>query len=474
VEDAREYRSIVATSEEGKRDPYTVAIHPNGRLLVQGVRDGLCLFDLATCQEVGFARIPANGHAGYPTFDGTGNLYTNSFAGCFRWPVLAEPGDSGCLVVGPPELLSFHKGHRSIAASRDGRVLAQTMWAGYGMQDYAGGWIIHPDHLRPRLVTGSGSASNTSVSPDGRWVAFDAGGAVEVYEAATATEVCRFPSESRCCFSADGRLLFVGHANSYAVAVGTWEKVIDLGPGSVTDCTSDGGFAVLNLPAGIYRLIDVASGREVARLEDPDALVGRAQFAADGTKLVVEAPNGVRVWDLRRIRAELTKLGLDWDAPPYPEAPEASPAPLEVRVIGAEVVGQPPMALNNEAWRLATGPVGERDPAKALKLIQEALKREPNNATLLNTLGVAQYRGGQYAAAIITLERSLAAGKDESDGFDLFFLAMCHAKLGDAARAKDCFDRAVRWTEGQKNLPAQYAEELKAFRAEAEQVLNGK
>jgi serine/threonine protein kinase/WD40 repeat protein len=474
VGDARECRSIVATSEEGKRDPYAVAIHPNGRLLVQGVRDGLCLFDMATGQEVGFVRIPARRPKAYPIFDATGNLYTNSFTGCFRWPVRADHGDTERLAVGPPELLSFHEGNSDIAASQDGRVLAQCMWNGYGMQDYAGGWIIHPDHPRPRLVTGRVSATNANVSPDGRWVAFDAGGAVEVYEAATAKEVCRFPSESQCRFSADGRLLFVGRANSYAVAVGTWEKVIDFGPGSVTDCTSDGGLAVLNLPAGIYRLIDVASGREVARLEDPDALVGRAQFTADGTKLVVQAPNGVRVWDLRRIRQELTKLGLEWDVPQYAEAPQASPAPQEVRVVGAELVGSKPMALNNQAWRLVTGPAGERDPTQALKLILEAVKREPNNATFLNTLGVVLYRNGQYKEAAVTLEKSLAAGKGQGDGFDLFFLAMCHAKLGDAARAKDCFDRAVRWTEAQKNLKPQYAAELKAFRAEAEAVLKGK
>jgi uncharacterized protein HemY len=129
------------------------------------------------------------------------------------------------------------------------------------------------------------------------------------------------------------------------------------------------------------------------------------------------------------------------------------------------------MQLNNRAWSLATGPADQRDPAQALKLIQDALKLQPDETSFQNTLGVIQYRNGQYAQAITRLEKSLRINKGEFAAFDLFSLAMCHAKLGDAAKAKDCFDRAVRWTEAQKNLPADYVEELKAFRTEAEAEL---
>lgn len=62
---------------------------------------------------------------------------------------------------------------------------------------------------------------------------------------------------------------------------------------------------------------------------------------------------------------------------------------------------------------------------------------EPGNARFLNTLGVVQYPNGQYREAVATLAMSLATGRGESDGFDLFLLAMCHARLGSLAVTED-------------------------------------
>jgi tetratricopeptide (TPR) repeat protein len=133
-----------------------------------------------------------------------------------------------------------------------------------------------------------------------------------------------------------------------------------------------------------------------------------------------------------------------------------------------------PRLLNHLAWGYVTGPVASRDPARALPLARRAVELAPNEAMYRNTLGVALYRLGRCREAIPVLEKSLSLGKGRWDAFDLFFLAMCQAKLGQVARARDCFARAVKWVEAQKALPAGHQEELKAFRAEAEAVLAAK
>jgi serine/threonine protein kinase/WD40 repeat protein/tetratricopeptide (TPR) repeat protein len=136
-----------------------------------------------------------------------------------------------------------------------------------------------------------------------------------------------------------------------------------------------------------------------------------------------------------------------------------------------ELAPDAPLQLNNHAWLLLTGPRGKRDAEQALKLARRAVEGTPDGAAYVNTLGVAQYRNRQYREAIATLEHSLALGKGKWDAFDLFFLAMCHQQLQEPEQARDCYDRAVRWFAAQTNLAPRYADELRAFQAEAEAAL---
>jgi WD40 repeat protein len=78
---------------------------------------------------------------------------------------------------------------------------------------------------------------------------------------------------------------------------------------------------------GGIRLVALATGREVATLEDPDQdrAVGMT-FTPDGTQLVATSndAHAIHVWQLRAIRAQLASHELDWDEPAFPDAPPAT------------------------------------------------------------------------------------------------------------------------------------------------------
>ncbi len=128
---------------------------------------------------------------------------------------------------------------------------------------------------------------------------------------------------------------------------------------------------------------------------------------------------------------------------------------------------------NNIAWKPANGPRSTRDAERALQLVRRAVKLNPRDAFYLSVLGIIEYRAGRYTESIAILGRSLKAGHGQDDATDLFFMAMAHHQLGDREKARDCYDRAVRWRAGQKSLSAEEEMEVAAFRVETEAVLAG-
>jgi len=268
--------------------------------------------------------------------------------------------------------------------------------------------------------------------------------------------------------------------------------------------SADSSMLAIENGKGLILLIDTTTGRELAALDGPTQDVAEAiTFSPDGGRLIATGngnPPSVHVWDLRLIRRELTEMKLDWDAP---SVPDASPPPdrLKVDIVGTPASGLGPFAdkairdaeaalaqrpkpedevlkmlaetCNNFAWELANAPAHARDPARSLTLARRAVELAPGEQTSLNTLGVGLYRAGRYAEAVPVLKQSLAAGKDQFDAFDLFFLAMARHRLGDRAAARADFDRAVTWLKDHPNLDSRYLTELSAFRAEAEAVLAG-
>ena len=128
-------------------------------------------------------------------------------------------------------------------------------------------------------------------------------------------------------------------------------------------------------------------------------------------------------------------------------------------------------ALNMAAWQVVRIPASKLVAyQRAMRLAEAASRLQPDNGYPLNTLGVAQYRVGQYAQALETLLRSekLNATKTGSIPGDLAFLAMTYYKLG---RKPDADATLVRLREAVKRAPPASVAESQGFLAEAEKLL---
>jgi hypothetical protein len=257
--------------------------------------------------------------------------------------------------------------------------------------------------------------------------------------------------------------------------------------------------AVEMAPATLH-LKEVATGRTVAKLEDPHGDRATWQgFTPDGAQLVVVSSyaGAIHVWDLRAIRTRLKEMSLDWDWPEFPPVPAETPAaaPVTIEVLAGDLINAalPPderakkaiaryrrefeanpnaaAACNALAWTYLTAPEALRDLPAALSLAEKTVQLAPKPAIYRNTLGVAYYRAGRYREAVEALRPNLETEDESALAYDLYFLAMSHHRLGETARARDYYDLAVRWVSLPRDLKPEQREELTSFRSEAADLL---
>jgi WD40 repeat protein len=144
---------------------------------------------------------------------------------------------------------------------------------------------------------------------------------------------------ARVFFTPDNREMIVARASEFTFhAVGTGEvtrrlsRSIGMLPGHVA-FTADGRLMAMEMAPGFIHLVEVASGRTVARLEDPNGNLSTwMSFSPDGAELLVAARHAgaIHRWDLRAIRVRLKAMKLDWDWPELP-APDSEAPPLADR-----------------------------------------------------------------------------------------------------------------------------------------------
>jgi WD40 repeat protein/serine/threonine protein kinase/Tfp pilus assembly protein PilF len=254
-------------------------------------------------------------------------------------------------------------------------------------------------------------------------------------------------------------------------------------------------------------LWDRNTWRQLVTLPLQESTIYRLAFDPTGTHLAASGTGeGITLWDLRLVRRGLDELNLDWDHPPLPGQRGGRPLTTspqdelwrrrleadqlvgrawqhhrnaqdrEARALFRRALELDPHsggAHNDAAWFLLIASAEVRDPVAALPLARKAVELEPKDNSCHNTLGVALYYNGRYDEAVASLERALQL-KSATDPvpYDLFILAMCHARLGNPAKARDCYDQAVQWLAEQGDLqPRVWLEGMKKFQAEAEAVL---
>jgi WD40 repeat protein len=322
VADGREYRTFISDPVRGKKVPYGSSISPDGRFLAVGSEDGTVIWELATGNEVAHLR---SGWTWHVLFQPSGHLLTSSRAtGLMRWPIRPNPDAEGAYHIGPPQRL-VPGSTDGVAQSKDGRFVVVAL-------SRKGGQIVdldQPGVLAPLLPhTGTNKAS---ISPDGRWAATGChqGTGIKVWSVRENRLERDLPVEgsSRPEFSPDGRWLATTGATGVQLwKVGTWERGTSLPRGDPV-FPPDSPLVGVRLDYAVT-FIDPDTGRTVFTLEDPNQdRPGSACFSSDGALLAIPAEESysVHVWDLRRIRAQLKAIDLDWKAPDYLPAPPHPP-----------------------------------------------------------------------------------------------------------------------------------------------------
>jgi WD40 repeat protein len=513
VTPTREYRTLVGSAGPGPgRGPSGPAgfygdISPDGRLLVMGLDSGACLWDLATGRELAvlpagtpfafFDRRAAPQSPNAPPWE----LLTSGPAGLQRWPVTAEGPAGGHLRLGPPRQIS-PLGRVWFARRPDGGAVAAAT-----EEDGANHLVDLQTGVVRQELERHPAGDVRAVSGDGRWAASSGWHTdrVRLYDAGTGRKVNEWAPGKRnfVFFTPDSRALVISRGDEFSFwDVETLQPVLRLQregipfPGHVA-FSPDGRLMALEMAPAVVHLKETATGRTVARLEDPNGdRAAWLAFTPDGASLVVWAgyTGGVHVWNLRAIRARLKEMNLDWDWDEFRPAPtgppSAGPLTAEVRPGDralarehrarlkiaryrrqAEADPNSAVACNNLAWAYLVAPEALRDVKAALPLAEKAVRLEPTDANFRNTLGVAYYRAGRLREAVKVLRANLATQDASFLAADLYFLAMCHHRLGEAERARDYFDWAARWVALQRDLRAETRDELAAFHAEAEELL---
>jgi WD40 repeat protein len=297
------------------KGPWSGGISRDGRLLASTGGYGVAVWDLTRGRQV--ASLPGDRSRSAFFHPTAPYLITSGADGLRRWPL--QTSRAGTVTFGPSRLITRPGIFERSAISRDGMTLA--------VAENHSVRVLHfgqPAWQR-EIEAQPGSSLFLDVSPDGRWIVTGAwqGTGVNVWEARTGRLVKALPvnGSADVRFSPDGKWLATATgAVSHLWSVDSWQPGLvvrrddpEIHPGSIA-FTPDGSVVALEQSRRVTRLIDLTTGKDVARLEAADVpLCIPLCFSRDGSLLATKAgPELLQVWDLRAIRTGLKAMNLQW------------------------------------------------------------------------------------------------------------------------------------------------------------------
>lgn len=293
------------------------AFSPDGRLLASATYDGIRIYETRFGREVAHLAD----HLWYAVvFSGETGLFAAGPAGLARWPVARQGSDK--VVIGPREdLLRGHQWYLR-AAKGGGPVVSIDARGSFVLRSPDGTWkkIYHGSEMRA-----------VCLSPDGRRVSgtTPSDPSVGVWDTVTGKLLRNLPARSpgAATFSPDGARLAINEAEDVVVwdletGGELWRRPLPRSGASVA-WSPDGRTVAAVRENMVPVLLAAATGHVLARLEHPDARPCSAlAFSPDSGQLACFlGSHRIQLWDLRALRHGLEALGLDWDQPPFPDAP---------------------------------------------------------------------------------------------------------------------------------------------------------
>ncbi len=239
----------------------------------------------------------------------------------------------------------------------------------------------------------------------------------------------------------------------------------------------------------MIKLWDAETAQETLTLKEHKSSVRSVCFSPDGERIISGSADGtLKLWDARpwfteqRVARQAgTVVRAAWQqeftkdtASELIRSDQTITEPVREKALQlVEVMSGPTATVLNEAsWSAVRKSDSTRtEYEKALRQIQAVVESKPDEGFYLNTLGVAQYRVGDYHSALTTLTRSEQMNNTASAGslaFDLVFLAMTNQQLGNTDRASEQLQQVrqlsqePRWSSNT---------ELRGFLQEAEALI---